>query len=67
MTVERKKDEILIRLSANLDLKKIESMVEYFNLVDILSQNKGKEEDAIQLAREVNKTWWKKNRSRFIK
>ena len=67
MTVERKKDEILIRLSANLDLKKIESMVEYFNLVDILSQNKGKEEDATQLAREVNKTWWKKNRSRFIK
>ena len=67
MTIERTKDEIIIRLPSTMNIKMVESIIDYYKLMDNISKNKGKEKDAIKLAREVNKAWWEKNRSRFIK
>jgi len=66
MTIERTKDEILIRIPSTMDFKKIEAWIEYFNVMDILSKSKGTEEEALKLAKEVNTKWWAKNRNRFL-
>ena len=66
MTIERTKDEILIRIPSTMDFKKIEAWIEYFNVMDILSRSKGTDEEALKLAKEVNTKWWAKNRNRFL-
>ncbi|MCH8317099.1 MAG: hypothetical protein IIA88_01155 [Bacteroidetes bacterium] len=66
MTIERTKDEILIRLQSTMGFKKIEAWIEYFNVMDILSKSKGTEKEALKLAKEVNTKWWVKNKSRFL-
>jgi len=67
MVVERQNNEIIIRLPGSMNIDAIQKMVDYFNVMEIVSQNKGTEEQAAELAREVNKKWWTENRSRFIK
>jgi len=67
MTVERTKNEVIIRLPTTMDFQKIEEWIEYFRLMEIISKNKGTEEEALKLTRELDKEWWEKNRNRFIK
>ena len=67
MVVERQNNEIVIRLPGSMNIDAIQKMVDYFNVMEITSQNQGTEEEAAELARQVNKNWWSQNRHRLIK
>ncbi len=67
MIVETIKNETLIRIPSTVDFKIVQSMIDYFRIVEILMKNKGTETDASKLAEEVDRNWWKINKKRFIK
>ncbi len=68
MTIERDKEDIVIRLNASLvDIDEVQKFADYFRLIESNALNKGNDEEAAQLARESQKGWWKENRHRFIK
>jgi len=50
-----------------MDFRVVQSVVEYLQIVEMLMQNQGTEENAMQLAQEIDANWWTNNRKRFIK
>ena len=68
MVIERQNEDIVIRLNASLvDMEEVQKLTRYFRFLESNAKNQGKEEEATELAREIHKDWWAKNRSRFIK
>lgn len=67
MVIERQNNEIIIRLPDSLlEVKEIQRLFDYFRFMDSNAKNQGTEEQAAELAREVNKAWWNANKHRFL-
>ena len=67
MVIEQQNQDLVIRVSRPIDIRSAQKVVDYFSLMESISKNQGTEEQATELAREVYKDWWTKNRSLFIK
>ncbi|MDR3695530.1 hypothetical protein [Mucilaginibacter sp.] len=67
MVIERTSDGILIKTTAPVNMKAVQKIIDYFNVLEITSRGQGTEEQAAALADEVNKKWWAENKGRFIK
>lgn len=67
MIIERTSEGILIKTTASINMKAVQKIIDYFNVLEIVSQAKGTEEQAAALADEVDKKWWTANKRRFIK
>lgn len=66
MTIERTANEIILKLPVNTSIEEIQRFLNYLHYKEIVSSSKATQEDVDQLAREVNKNWWKKNKHRFL-
>lgn len=67
MVIERQNNEIIIRLPESLlDLREVQRLVDYFRFIESNAQNQGTEEQAAELAREVDAKWWQENKQRFL-
>ena len=60
MILERRKDEILVRLSADTDLTELQNMLDYLAYKENTSNTKAKQGDVDSISEEVNKSIWKK-------
>jgi predicted trehalose synthase len=67
MIVERTSNQIVIKVSPNVDSLGFQRIMDYLDYLEITSKSKATQEDADQLADELNENWWVKNRSKFIK
>ncbi len=67
MLIERTSNEVIIRLPSYVDTEGLQRLVDYLSYKEATSKSKAKQSDVDQLAKEVKKGWWSKNRSRFIK
>lgn len=65
MRIERTDKEILIKLSPDLDNSVIDRVIKYIEYLEMAS-SKATQQDADQLAEELNKNWWEENRKRFF-
>lgn len=66
MTLVKEQNELVLRIPENLELPLLESFLEYIRIKEILSKSNGTEEEAMLIAAEMEKDWWKNNRNRFI-
>jgi predicted trehalose synthase len=66
MNIERTKDQILIKISPKVDPFGFQRILDYLRYLEITSKSKANQSDADNLADELNKNWWSKNRKRFI-
>lgn len=60
MILERRKDEILVRLRADTDLTELQNMLDYLAYKENTSMTKAKQDDVDLLSEEVNKSIWEK-------
>lgn len=60
MILERTKNEILVRLPANVDLTELQNMLDYLNYKELTAKSKAKQTDADELSKLVNKSIWDK-------
>ncbi|MHA4736932.1 hypothetical protein [Dyadobacter sp. MSC1_007] len=68
MVIERQNEDIVIRLNASLiNMEEVQKLTSYFRFLESNAKNQGTEEEATELAREVQRMWWAENRSRFVK
>ncbi len=67
MQIERKDNEILIRIPTGTDLVGLQRILDYIKFREIASKSKATQEQIDQLANESKKDWWSKNKSRFVK
>ena len=64
MILERTKDEILVRLPANVDLSELQNMLDFLQYKELTSKSKAKQTDVDGLSKEVNKSIWTKVKAR---
>lgn len=68
MKLEKTKDEILIRLPANIDIRELETLLDYFNYQEKTANSEASQEEVDQLAEEVNQKIWERfQKQRFDK
>ncbi|HCY41706.1 MAG TPA: hypothetical protein DHV48_10175 [Prolixibacteraceae bacterium] len=60
MILERTKNEILIRLPANIELSRLQTILDYLEYLELTSKSLGKESEVIELSQEANKSMWQK-------
>jgi hypothetical protein len=66
MVIERLNQDIIIRPTSEINMVAVQKVIDYINVLEIVSQNQGTEEQAEKLANEINANWWNENRHRFI-
>ncbi len=66
MVITRQDKNILIQTNGSINMEAVQRLIDYINILEITSQNQGTEEQAAELARDVNKKWWSENKSRFL-
>ena len=68
MIIKRTNNEqITITVSSSIDSFGLQRLIDYAKYLEATSKSKAKQSDADKLADEINASWWKKNRKRFIK
>ncbi|MDB4904274.1 MAG: hypothetical protein JWQ63_3555 [Mucilaginibacter sp.] len=67
MVIERTDEGILIKTTAEINLKVLQRIIDYCNALEISARAQGTQEQADELASDVNKKWWDENKHRFIK
>ena len=67
MIVERTNNQIVIKVSRDVDSFGFQRIMDYLEYLEITSMSKTNQEDADKLADELNENWWANNRNKFIK
>jgi predicted trehalose synthase len=67
MIIERTSNQIMIKVSSNIDKFGMQRVMDYIEYLEATSKSKATQEDADKLADELNENWWNKNRNRFVK
>jgi len=67
MIIERTSNQIVIKFSPEVDTFGFQRIMDYLAYLEVTSKSKATQEDADQLADDLNENWWTKNRNRFIK
>lgn len=66
MRVESVNNEIKLTFSKYaLDITEIQSFIDYIKFREISALSKATQEDANNLAEEINQSWWDKNKHKF--
>jgi hypothetical protein len=60
MILERTKDEILIRLPANMNVSDLQSLLDYLKYLELTANSKATDTDVNSLAEAANKSMWQK-------
>ena len=66
MTIERKNNEIIIKIPAEISSAELQNFVDVLNYNAVTRKSKAKQRDINKLATDVNAAWWKKNSKRFL-
>jgi hypothetical protein len=67
MTIERTKNEIILRLPADIDTIGLQRIVNYLKFKETIKNSKATEKQANDLAKESKQNWWTENKAKFIK
>jgi hypothetical protein len=66
MRIEQTNNDIKLTFSKKaMDLTEIQNIIDYVKFREINTLSKASQEDADNLAEEINQTWWKKNKHNF--
>ena len=64
MILERKKDEILVRLPAYIDLSELQNMLDFLQYKELTAKSEANQSDVDKLSKSVNKSIWTKVKAR---
>ncbi len=67
MNIERIGDEIVIKIPASVGAEGLQRLINYLVYREVTAKSGATQEEVDELAKEVNKGWWEKNKDRFLK
>ncbi len=66
MRIERENNEIKFTIPDDIvDLNEIQSFIDYLKFKELTSKSSGSQSEAEDLANDINKSWWDKNKTKF--
>ncbi len=66
MIVERKKNEIVIRIPSSIDIREIQDVLDFIRFKELTSSFRVKQTAVDKLASAISKKWWKKNSRKIL-
>ena len=66
MTIQRKGDELIIKLPKNINLEGLQRLIDYIEYNQLTVNSVAKQEAVDKLSSQTNKNWWKKNKDRLL-
>jgi hypothetical protein len=67
MIVERKKGELVIRIPEKIDPDGLQNFIDYLKVKTITTKSSATGREIEEISSEINKSWWEKNKDRFVK
>ena len=67
MQIERVNNEILIRISENIEPELLQEFFDYIKAKSTISKSQATDEDVEKISNQINKSWWIENKQKFIK
>jgi hypothetical protein len=67
MTVERTNDEVIVRLSAAINVEELQRVLNYLTYKEVTATSEATQEEADQLARDLKEGQWAASRKRIVK
>jgi hypothetical protein len=67
MVIERTEQGILIKPTEAINMAAVQMVIDYVNVLEITSRNKGTAEEAAEWANDTDQRWLEKNKHRFVK
>jgi len=67
MKVERTNTEVLVRIKSEYDSDKLQEILDLIRYAELTSKSNATQTEVNELAAEVNKSWWDKNKNHFVK
>lgn len=67
MEIERRDNEIVIRVDGGTDLTGIQRLLDFIKFREITSKSKATQQQIDDLAKKSKSSWWEENNSRYIK
>ena len=65
MIIERKKDQLVIRIPENIDPEGLQDFIDYLKVKTITAKSSAADREIEEISGGINKTWWEKNKDRF--
>ncbi len=67
--IQRLDNELLIRIpvTQNLNIDYIQRLLDYFRFISIAGKSQATEEQILEIANDINKSWFQDNKHLFIK
>lgn len=66
MTIERTAESIILKLPIDISIEEIQRFLNYLRYKELTKKSQASQNDADELAREVNTNWWQKNKHKFL-
>jgi len=66
MTIQRKGDELIIKLPKNINLEGLQRLIDFIEYNQLTVNSIANQEAVDKLSSETNKSWWEKNKSRLL-
>ena len=68
MIVKQTSSAIVVTLPTTVDIniEEIQRFLRYLRYKELIAKSQATQNDIDQLAREVNKSWWQKNKKHFL-
>lgn len=67
MLIQRQENNLVISINTtHVDMKILEGFIQYMRIMELLSQNKGTEEQAMELSEDLKSNWWENNKQQFL-
>ncbi|NJL77247.1 MAG: hypothetical protein HC892_21740 [Saprospiraceae bacterium] len=68
MTVKQTPNSIVVTLptTTDINIEEIQRFLKYLRYKELVAKSKATQNDIDELARAVNKSWWQKNKHRFL-
>jgi len=67
MKIEYLEEEIKITIPKDfIGMEEIQRLFDYYKFKEIVSKSKATEDDVNEISNEINKSWWDKNKHRFV-
>ncbi len=67
MLIQQTQTEIIIRLPSNVDTEGLQRLINFLQYREMVAKSLATQEQIDELATQINKNWWDKNKDKFLK
>ncbi|SFF43536.1 hypothetical protein [Thermoflexibacter ruber] len=66
MLIQQTPTEIIIRIPSGVEVEGLQRLIDFLKFRELVSKSKATQEQVDELASQINKNWWEKNKDKLL-